>query len=45
MLSAEEVCSAALEAIAPNGSIPINAIPAYNTWVEQTQAFFTYLLG
>lgn len=45
MLSAEEVCSAALEAIAPNGSIPIAAIPAYNAWVEQTAAFFVYLLG
>jgi hypothetical protein len=45
MLSAEEICSAALEAVAPNGSIPISALPAYLTWVEQTRAFFGYLLG
>lgn len=45
MLSAEEICAAALEAVAPNGSIPIAALPAYFTWVEQTRAFFGYLLG
>jgi hypothetical protein len=45
MLSADDVCSAALEAMAPNGSIPIAAIPYYNAWVDQTRAFFVYLLG
>ena len=45
LLSADDVCSAALEAVAPNGSIPIAAIPAYNAWVDQTRAFFVYLLG
>jgi hypothetical protein len=45
MLSAEDVCSAALEAVAPNGSIPVAAIGAYNEWVRATQAFFTLLLG
>ena len=45
LLSADDVCSAALEAVAPNGSIPIAAIPHYNAWVDQTRAFFVYLLG
>lgn len=45
LLSAEDVCTTALEAIAPQGRIPIDMIPAFNEWVRQTEAFFGKLLG
>lgn len=44
-LAAADVCHAVLTELAPNGTIPIGAIGAYNEWVRQTEAFLAYLLG
>lgn len=44
-LSAEEICQAVLTEVSPNGSIPINMIGHYQTWVAQTGEFLTLLLG
>lgn len=38
-LDAEEVCRMVLETVSPSGTIPIDAIGAYNDWVMATEAF------
>jgi hypothetical protein len=44
-LTADQICAAVLAEMAPNGSIPISALSAYQRWVESTREFMVILLG
>jgi hypothetical protein len=44
-LTAQEICQTVLLEVAPNGSIPVDAIPAYNEWVYATEMFLGRLMS
>ena len=44
-LTAQEICQTVLAEVAPNGSIPIEAIPAFNEWVYATETFLGRLMS